>query len=135
MWSLWGGRKTFSTKRYENAIAVMFVCTKIAVPNELSENPNISVLLMLISCILLYPQFVFYNKCYTLLTGSDVTVLKVRLNQTVHSKDRFRRGWGNFPRSRGWMVSNWVNTLRTGLLNCLNVLSRGLTVRHRASCI
>ena len=28
-----------------------------------------------------------------------------------------------------------VNTLRTGLLNCLNARSRGLTFRHRASCI
>ena len=28
-----------------------------------------------------------------------------------------------------------VNTLRTGLLNCLNARSRSLTFRHRASCI
>ena len=28
-----------------------------------------------------------------------------------------------------------VNTLRTGLLNCLNARSRGLTFRHRASCL
>jgi len=27
------------------------------------------------------------------------------------------------------------NTLRTVLLNCLNARSRGLTFRHRASCI
>ena len=34
------------------------------------------------------------------------------------------------------MITNWsVNTLRTGLLNCLNARSRGLTFRHRASCI
>jgi len=26
------------------------------------------------------------------------------------------------------------DTLRTGLLNCLNARSRGLTFRHRASC-
>ena len=29
----------------------------------------------------------------------------------------------------------YSNTLRTGLLNCLNARSRGLTCRHRASCI
>ena len=29
----------------------------------------------------------------------------------------------------------YVNTLRTGLLNCLNARSRGLTFRQRASCI
>ena len=38
-----------------------------------------------------------------------------------------------------WMrkcrLSWTVNTLRTGLLNCLNARSRGLTFRHRASCI
>ena len=28
-----------------------------------------------------------------------------------------------------------LNTLKTGLLNCLNARSRGLTLRHRASCI
>jgi len=28
-----------------------------------------------------------------------------------------------------------VNTLRTGLLNCLNARSRGLIFRHRASCV
>ena len=28
-----------------------------------------------------------------------------------------------------------LNTLRTGLLNCLNARSRGLTFRDRASCI
>ena len=29
----------------------------------------------------------------------------------------------------------YINTLRTGLLNCLNARSRGLTFRHRASSI
>ena len=29
----------------------------------------------------------------------------------------------------------YLNTLRTGLLNCLNERSRGLTFRYRASCI
>ena len=29
----------------------------------------------------------------------------------------------------------YVNTLRMGLLNCLNARSRGLNFRHRASCI
>ena len=29
----------------------------------------------------------------------------------------------------------FLNTLRTGLLNCLNARSRGLTFRHRASFI
>ena len=28
-----------------------------------------------------------------------------------------------------------LNTVRTGLLNCLNARSRGLSFRHRASCI
>jgi len=30
---------------------------------------------------------------------------------------------------------SYINTLRTGILNCLNARSRGLTFRHRASCI
>ena len=36
---------------------------------------------------------------------------------------------------QGWKPALCVNTLRTGLLNCLNARSRGLTLRHRASCI
>ena len=32
-------------------------------------------------------------------------------------------------------LNSHFNTLRTGLLNCLNARSRGLTFRHRASCI
>ena len=32
-------------------------------------------------------------------------------------------------------IKHNFNTLRTGLLNCLNAHSRGLTFRHRASCI
>ena len=31
--------------------------------------------------------------------------------------------------------NSFVITLRTGLLNCLNARSRGLTFRHLASCI
>jgi len=33
------------------------------------------------------------------------------------------------------MSTQVLNTLRMGLLNCLNAHSRGLTFRHRASCI
>ena len=36
--------------------------------------------------------------------------------------------------SYSWELSV-LNTLRTGLLNCLNARSRGLNFRHRASCI
>ena len=32
-------------------------------------------------------------------------------------------------------LNKFINTLRTGFLNCLNARSRGLTFRHRASCI
>ena len=38
-------------------------------------------------------------------------------------------------RTRGSLVLLLLNTLRTGLLNCLNARSRGLNFRHRASCI
>ena len=34
-----------------------------------------------------------------------------------------------------YVVITVLNTLRTGLLNCLNARSRGLIFRHRASCI
>ena len=41
----------------------------------------------------------------------------------------------SWMRSRTQSVVIELNTLRTGLLNCLNARSRGLTFRHRASCI
>jgi len=34
-----------------------------------------------------------------------------------------------------WTDTVFINTLRTGLLNCLNAHSRGLTFRHHASSI
>ena len=39
------------------------------------------------------------------------------------------------PKYLHGFVVHVFNTLRTGLLNCLNARSRGLTFRHRASCI
>ena len=39
-----------------------------------------------------------------------------------------------FDRSAG-LYNSHLNTLRTGLLNCLNARSRDLIFRHRASCI
>ena len=43
--------------------------------------------------------------------------------------------WENGFGIRGCKILSSVNTLRTGLLNCLNARSRGLNFRHRASCI
>ena len=41
-----------------------------------------------------------------------------------------------FHTSLNWTLSTVdINTVRTGPLNCLNARSRGLTFRHRASCI
>ena len=39
------------------------------------------------------------------------------------------------PMYLSWRHTGVFNTLRTGLLNYLNACSRGLTFRHRASCI
>ena len=51
------------------------------------------------------------------------TVL-IKINFTIRA---FVRGKCNIRKE--------LNTLRTGLLNCLNALSRGLNFRHRESCI
>ena len=60
---------------------------------------------------------------------------------------RLARALGNPHKSRYYFILSprklqdssvifvTLNTLRTGLLNCLNARSRGLTFRHRASCI
>ena len=45
-----------------------------------------------------------------------------------------KRFWDLLAFSR-FRLAKLFNTLRTGLLNCLNARSRGLTFRHRTSCI
>ena len=40
-----------------------------------------------------------------------------------------------YVESTGEWAEHKVNIFRTGLLNYLNARSRGLTFRHRASCI
>jgi len=67
--------------------------------------PHVSVLLMLILCLRLYPQFVFCTERYVLLVGSSAVVLKVRLNRTVHNKDRFR--WGREKFSEIWRMDDF----------------------------
>jgi hypothetical protein len=61
----------------------------------------------------------FLSRCdLSLLAVSDVTC------ELSHSEEATDISW-----------TQLFNTLRTGLLNCLNARSRGLTFRHRASCI
>ena len=61
----------------------------------------------------------------------DETSFPARDNEPLHPK------WTavKTPRWPGNVSECHVNTLRTGLLNCLNARSRSLTIRHRASCI
>jgi hypothetical protein len=66
--------------------------------------PHFSILIVLILYLRLYPQFVFCTKRYVLLTGSSATVLKVRLNMTVRSKERLRRGMEKF--SEFWRMDD-----------------------------
>ena len=56
--------------------------------------------------------------------GRDSYMVLVRKAEGKRPLGRSRRRW-----------EDTINTLRAGLLNCLNARSRGLTFRHRASCI
>ena len=67
--------------------------------------------------------FVCFQSCYVIKFESDSQTVvcsapKIKINFVLLQ-----------------MLSQHLNTLRTGLLNCLNARSRGLTFRHRASCI
>ena len=64
--------------------------------------------------ILIYHLF----PLYALIVHLTVMELQIRLS---------------YPVTEEWRIQ--LNTLRTGLLNCLNARSRGLTFRHRAFCI
>jgi len=70
------------------------------------------------------------NKTYTA-TNSGICEIKI-LKGTGPITSALKWGTLVHAGNRGGKV---VNTLRTGLLNCLNARSRGLTFRHRASCI
>ena len=61
-----------------------------------------------------------------------------REDTTMHREvgNSLPSGTAYHPRNRQvYFDLLFFNTLRTGLLNCLNSRSRGLTFRHRASCI
>ena len=70
--------------------------TRVNLPTELSGMLHVSVLLILISRILLYPYFDLCTKRYALLTGSGATAHKVRLNVRVYGKNRCRLGREKF---------------------------------------
>jgi hypothetical protein len=85
-------------------------------------NATFSVLLMLMLCLRLYPQFLFCTKRYVLLTSSSATVLTDRRNVTVRSKERCRRGreklceiWRMDDVELGWEKLT-VRTVRLKLL-------------------
>ena len=63
-------------------------------------------------------------------------MLKLSTDRRLQLKQVFAYlGDGSDASCCGFVGLPSVNTLRTGLLNCLNALSRGLTFRHRAFCI
>ena len=47
--------KRLFPKGYRSAIVRLFFCTEVDIPTELSGMTHVRVLLMLISCLLLYP--------------------------------------------------------------------------------
>ena len=61
------------------------------------------------------------SSCHSKLRLLQSEILKMTLSQ--------------LPKSFKSVEDMQLNTLRTGLLNCLNARSRGLTFRHRASCV
>ena len=93
------------------------------------------------------PQCLYMGDLYLTLYGKETrqhstsTSLPCQRNKQLQEKNQVK----TFPRSMNKCVQlaktiseiykPYINTLRTGLLNCLNARSRGLIFRHRASCI
>jgi hypothetical protein len=66
--------------------------TLVAILTELTGLPHVTIFLILISRLALYPQSVLCTKRYVLLTSSGAAALTDRRNVTVRSKDCFRMG-------------------------------------------
>ena len=64
----------------------------------------------------------FYIKCQVVINSVQIYIRPTLDLSTVSE-----------PAALKTLIS--LNTLRKGHLNCLNARSRGLTFRHRASCI
>ena len=65
-------------------------------------------------------EFLPYND-YAIINNDLTNSLQIRIRNSIHSNN--------------FLTFKNFNTLRTGLLNCLNARSRGLPFRHCASCI
>jgi len=65
-------------------------------------------------------------------TGLDIRILTYSAGLLFHMD--VTSVTRKFLNLKHWMCSV-LNTLGTGFVNCLNARSRGLTFRHRASCI
>ena len=81
---------------------------------------NILVIKTLKSCVWLYFTYIF---CVSRCAAQNIGKTGLSFGQRVTVGDPIE------------CLQINLNTLRTGLLNCLNARSRGLTFRHRASCI
>ena len=69
------------------------------------------------------------HSLYSIIFFANGAVCKIMWENTVQPGRPLKTIWH-------MRISCWtINTLRTGLLNCLNARFRGLTFRHRASCI
>ena len=62
--------------------------------------PHVSLLLILILCLLQYPQFVLCTKCYVFLTSSFAAAHTDRRNMRAHSKESIRRAREKFSEIR-----------------------------------
>jgi hypothetical protein len=92
------------------------------------------------ACRMLSPSGVF--EFYPPLLHNTACVLKSISSPISLTTDPFSptisRSWLSVHKLHIFRVSDkwtFLNTLRTGLLNCLNARSLGLTFRHRAFCI
>jgi hypothetical protein len=86
----------------------------------------------------MWSQFALFTKCYEGdKTMGDETAVACSTHESSEefSQKLVGRPEGEWPLGMNWCKLQNINTLRTGLSNCLNARFRGLTFRHRASCI
>jgi hypothetical protein len=121
----------------------------VSLLSPVSATADVSWMILLIDfcissvlvCLRLYPPHCEHGHLFAICTyttrgkhGQTLSEIQIKKGQCASWAcilENFDARVGVAAKATSW----FFNTLRTGLLNCFNARSRGLTFRHRASCI
>ena len=135
--------RTFCARRQTTSLALLYLkvghhhllCTKSRTHTQTVQTRHdrlneADVNMKWRRCVRLFARVFGQTRPTSRLTGTACQCLWNRRDWSAIGLSTRRSGTARLVHT-----NTCFNTLRTGLLNCLNARSRGLTFRHRASCI